>query len=87
MATGARLLSRGSVRVQWMTDDQIELIRMANGGYKSPAFFPDESPFDSIIGFRAVAWRVLGEIVLPAFLKRRWYVCHESVRSPTDVPA
>jgi len=70
-----------------MTEDQIELIRGANGGMKSPAFFPDEAPLAAIVGFRRVAWRVLGEIVLPAFLKRRWYVCHESARSLTDVPA
>lgn len=86
MATGAQLLSRGSVRIYWMDESEIELTKQANGGFKSPVFFPDESGV-MIVGFRRVAWRVLGEIVLPAFVKRRWYVCHESVQSPTDVPA
>jgi len=87
MATAARLLSRGSVRVHWMSLDEIEKARVLNGGFKTPVFYGDEDPLVPILGFRKVAWRVLGEIVLPAFLKRRWYVCPKSARSPTDAAA
>lgn len=87
MATGARLLSRGSVTVYWMNAKDIEYYRSLHGGFKTPVFFGDEDPVTPILGFRRVARRVLGEIVLPAFVKRRLYTCPESVRSPTDAPA
>jgi len=75
---------RGSVRIKWMTDEECQIYRTMNGGFGTPAFLPDENPDKPILGFRAVAKRVLQELVMPTSWKLTHFVDRFSSTATTD---